>query len=37
MKCLFDINKTRYTNLEELSIDIEMHTRDYLKEISDNI
>ena len=37
LRCLFDINRTRYTNLEELTIDIEAHTIKYLKEMVENI
>lgn len=37
LKCLFDLNRTRYTNLEELNSDIDDHTVNYLKEINDHI
>ena len=37
LRCLFDINRTRYTNLEELTFDIEAHTIKYLKEMEDNL
>lgn len=37
LKCLFDTNRTRYTNLDDLAFDIETHTTKYLKEINDNI
>jgi hypothetical protein len=37
LRCLFDINRTRYTNLEELTFDIEAHTIKYLKEMEENI
>ena len=33
LKCLFDINQTRYTNLEDLVSDIESHSIRYLNEI----
>lgn len=37
LKCLFDMNRTRYTNLEDLANDIEMHSINYLNEINENI
>ncbi|CAF0881686.1 unnamed protein product [Brachionus calyciflorus] len=37
LKCLFDLNRTRYTNLEDLAYDIEMHSVNYLKDITENI
>ena len=37
LKCLFDLERTRLTNLEELSADIETHSIKYLKEIIDHI
>jgi hypothetical protein len=37
LRCLFDMNRTRYTNLEEFTSDIEAHTRRYLKEMEENI
>ena len=37
LRCLFDINRTRYTNLEELTYDIEAHTKKYLREMTENI
>lgn len=37
LKCLFDMNKTRYTNLEELHSDIQAHTSKYLEEILDRV
>lgn len=37
LRCLFDHNRTRYTNLEELSADFEAHSRKYLQEILDHL
>ncbi|RNA29865.1 FAM73B isoform X1 [Brachionus plicatilis] len=37
LKCLFDPNRTRYTNLDDLSCDIEMHSRYYLQLLIENI
>ena len=37
LRCLFDINRTRYTKLEELTYDIEAHTKRYLREMTENI
>lgn len=35
LKCLFDHNRTRYTNLDELAADFDTHTKKYLQEILD--
>ena len=37
LKCLFDLEKTRFTNLDELSSDIESHSIKYFNEIIEKI
>jgi hypothetical protein len=37
LRCLFDLEKTRFTNLEELSSDIESHSIKYFNEIIEKI
>jgi len=37
LTCLFDMNRTRFTNLEELTSDIDAHSTKYLQNVLDNI
>lgn len=37
LRCLFDANRTRYTNLDEIAADFEIHTKKYLQEILDHL
>lgn len=37
LKCLFDTNRTRYTNLDELSDDMETHSQKYFQEILEHL
>lgn len=37
LRCLFDLNRTRYTNLEDLTQDIDQHSMSYLTKLCDSI
>jgi hypothetical protein len=37
MQCIFDINRTRYTNLDDLTVDMIEHTTKYLNELTSKI